>query len=219
MEEKDALQDVIRMVPGYPNALKTLNQDDLIMLKARYFESVFHAIPRDNRCLLIDKFPLNICHIPLIIRLFPNAKIILSLRHPYDVVLSNFMQEYRLNPAMANFLDLADTARTYARVMALWMEYEAFFKITYHSIRYEDLVADTENQIRGALAYLDVDWEPSVLDFYSHAKKKEIINTPSYEAVTQPIYESSTYRWKRYEKALGPVIDSLRRMMTAFGYL
>ena len=58
-----------------------------------------------------------------ILRFFPNAKFILALRHPYDCVLSCFMQNFMLNHAMANFLNLDDSLKLYDLTMSLWKKY------------------------------------------------------------------------------------------------
>ena len=54
--------------------------------------------------------PLNIVHVGEIVKVFPKAKFILALRHPCDCVLSCFMQNFKLNDSMANFLSIEDDA-------------------------------------------------------------------------------------------------------------
>ena len=56
--------------------------------------------------IVIDKLPLNILELPLINQIFPEARYILALRHPLDCVLSCWMQNFKLNPAMANMVEL-----------------------------------------------------------------------------------------------------------------
>ena len=64
--------------------------------------------------LLVDKNPLSLNALPLINRLFPDAKIILALRHPCDVVLSCYITwNFKLNDAMSNFLRLDTAAELY----------------------------------------------------------------------------------------------------------
>ena len=89
---------------------------------------------------IVDKYPLNIIHLGLIAKLFPGARIILAIRHPYDVCLSNFMQLFKLNDAMANFTNIPDTARCYDQVMGLGLQYLKLPALQFHQIRYEDLV-------------------------------------------------------------------------------
>ena len=73
----------------------------------------FNYLQNKNKNITIDKMPLNLVHVGEILRFFPNAKFILALRHPYDCVLSCFMQNFMLNHAMANFLNLDDTLKLY----------------------------------------------------------------------------------------------------------
>ncbi len=118
MEEKPALFDIrstIDTMPGgYPSALASLKETDIQNLRDRYLRNVERHIDRRPGTILVDKLPVNICSIPLIVRLFPNSRIILALRHPCDVVLSNFMQDYKLNDAMANFLAALSIVRKLA---------------------------------------------------------------------------------------------------------
>ena len=64
---------------------------------------------------------------PLILRLFPDARCVDCLRHPCDVILSSYMQYFSLTPAMANFLDFDDTVACYREVMSVWRRYEKHF--------------------------------------------------------------------------------------------
>ena len=78
---------------------------------------------------IIDKMPLNIIHVGEILRFFPNAKFIFALRNPYDCVLSCFMQQFDLNPAMKNFLSIEASANLYDLVMKLWKIYKNKFRL------------------------------------------------------------------------------------------
>ena len=77
-----------------------------------YFKQLDSYKKDKEKKITIDKMPLNIVHVGEILRFFPNAKFILALRHPYDCVLSCFMQNFMLNHAMANFLDLDDSSKS-----------------------------------------------------------------------------------------------------------
>ena len=88
MEEKPALLKARQSLCGvYPSSLATLKEVDIQCLRDIYFQEVNQHISRAPNTMLVDKFPLYIRHIPLIMRIFPNAKIILAMRHPCDVVL------------------------------------------------------------------------------------------------------------------------------------
>ena len=98
--------------------------------------------------------PLNIVHVGEIVKVFPKAKFILALRHPCDCVLSCFMQNFKLNDSMANFLSIEDTAKMYDLVMTLWKQYANSFSINYHYIKYEDVVMNFDKSINNLLNFL-----------------------------------------------------------------
>jgi len=168
--------------------------------------------------VVVDKMPLNIVYLPLALRLYPKAKVILSLRHPCDCCLSCFMQSMRLNPAMASFTSMAGAAALYARVMALWQEIERTLSPDFIAVRYEDLVADTEGTARRVVDFLGLDWTDRVLDHTGHAKSRGMIRTPSFRQVSEPIYSRAVGRWTRYRTMMEPYLDTLAPFARSFGY-
>ena len=105
---------------GYPDSLAKLEANHLAELRQIYFEELDkHLAPEDRSSIVIDKLPLNTIDAGLIHRIFPKASFLFAQRHPCDCVLSCFMQEFRTNDAMANFLDLEDAARLYDKIMDL----------------------------------------------------------------------------------------------------
>ncbi len=222
MEEQAALDHVVAHIAeahgAYPSILGELTVEAVSDLRMRYFANVERSITRQPGTLLVDKYPLNIRHIPLILRLFPNAGIILAMRHPCDVILSNFMQAYKINDAMANFFTLEDAAHCYARVMGLWQNCTELLPVKFHMVKYEALVGDFDTEVRGLLEFLGVGWDEAVLGHIEHAKARGVINTPSYQSVTEPIYQRAKYRWKRYQREIEPVLGELQPFIEAFGY-
>lgn len=221
MEEPTIFMDLLREitpdVSRYPAVLAELDSAKLDALRASYFrEAEKYATPKEG-ALLIEKNPLNICHLPFIVRLFPQARIVHCLRHPCDVVLSSFMQFFDLSPAMANFLTLEDTVRSYAQVMGLWRQCEELVPMNVHTLRYEALVADFAGEISDLLEFLGLDWDDAVRDFARHAKGRQL-RTASYQAVTEGLNTRSQDRWKRYGDKLAPFMDELRPFIEAFGY-
>ncbi len=153
---------------------------------------------KKNNGVYIDKLPLSIIEIGFIKIIFPESKIILSLRHPCDVVLSCFFTSFKINEAMYNFLDFKKTIRFYNEVFDLFLNYERELNLKYHKIKYEDLIYDFKNQIKDLLRYLDLKYEKTLETFYKTAKNRERISTPSYSQVINPLYTSSIGRWRNY---------------------
>lgn len=194
------------------------DRDTRRRMQARYFDLVSEHIELKPGSMLVDKFPLNITRVPLIVRIFPNARFILALRHPLDVCLSCFMHPFGPNEAMLNFARLETTARLYHSVMRLWLRIERELGLRAHRIRYEDLVQDFDTEMRSLLSFLQLPWDERVRDFSAHAAERGKINTPSYQQVTRPLNREALYRWKRYERQLAPIIPVLAPYIWAYGY-
>ena len=223
IEEKPLLTNIIdrfeKKYGSYPNIkiAKITNSDKELMREHyRKLEDYFSQVAKGK--VIVNKLPLNIVHIPYILEIFPNAKIIVALRHPMDSCLSCFFQIFSYNSAMANYLTMEYATTFYSKVMSHYLNVRAAYNANFHEVRYEDLVDDLEKEARELLEYLEVDWDVNVLKFYETAKKRTIINTPSYAQVTQPIYTTSTAKWKNYEENLLEYIPKLERFIQAFGY-
>lgn len=221
LEEKDSLQDVLHAAVLDDAGLRAFLAADAAALAAwrrAYWQRVAEYLPeRRADALFIDKLPLNSVFMPLMQRLFPTARFIFALRDPRDVALSCFMQGFDLNEAMRHFLSIEETARYYAAVMQVGATSAERLGKRVHRVRYEDVVADTEAEARRLLAFLDLAWDPRVLEFQKTARGKRI-NTPSYSQVAEPIYIRATQRWKKYESQLAPVLPVLEPFVKRFGY-
>lgn len=221
LEEKDNLQDLLRDFAVSDAGLQRLGALDYQALepyRARYWARVAEAFPeRDASRLFIDKLPLNTQCIPLILRLFPAARFIFALRDPRDVVFSCFARAFGLNEAMNHFLTLEGAAAYYAAVMQIGRRCLERRDLPIHVLRYEALVEDTEGEARGLCDFLQLDWDPAMLNFQETARRRRI-NTPSYAQVVQPVYRSARARWRHYQEDLAPVLPALQPFVEYFGY-
>ena len=223
IEEQFMVEQLINSLNQLPNGglegLKEIENEPIIKIRKTYFESLESQIQnKNNTKLYIDKLPLNIIHVGEIVRIFPNAKFIVSLRHPCDCVLSCFMQDFELNDAMANFLNLDDAAHLYDAVMNLWTQYTSIFSINYHEVKYENLIENFEPTVRSILNFLELSWDDAVLNYLITAKKRDRIATPSYYQVTKPIYSYAIGRWKRYKKQTSNIYPILEGWIKKFNY-
>jgi len=203
---------------GMPEALVDLTPENVQDLRSIYFQTASQFMEIKPGSVFIDKFPLHITDIPLISRVFYNAKYLLALRHPYDVCLSCFMQSFELNNAMANFMTLEDTANLYIKVMNLWLLCKSKLHINNITVKYENVINNIEDESRKLLDFINVDFDKEVLNFYKNALYSKNINTPSYNQVTKPIYNSSLNRWKKYDKYLKNIKPILSPYLEHFDY-
>ncbi len=194
---EDLMNEVANYPDGYPAALATLDAATRDQLRTRYAT----AVAADRGLLkpvVVDKFPLKMTKAGFIQRVFPEARFLLALRHPYDVVLSCFMQEFLVNEAMASFFSIDDAAAMYDEAFGLWQQYRDAMPLAVHEVRYEDLVADLEGEVRPALEFLGVEWDARVAEFAAHARSRGRIRTPSYSQVSQGLYTSARGRFVNY---------------------
>ncbi|HVC37161.1 MAG TPA: sulfotransferase [Gammaproteobacteria bacterium] len=210
LEEQPTVQAMLEYLAtyagGYPEGLATLTLDQQMALRAAYYQAAATGQQR-----VLDKSPFNTVHAGLIHRVFPEALLIFVARHPCDVCLSCFMNNFEMNSGTQHFTRLETTVSLYCQVMALWQTYAETLPLRCQVVRYEDLVNQPEKELRHLLVGLGVSWSGSVLEHVTHALKRGHIPTPSYAQVYRPIYHDACYRWRRYTDFLQPYIET-------FGY-
>ena len=188
--------------------------------KARdaYFDTARRLTPLQPGKLLIDKNPLSMNYVPVIRRIFPDARIILALRHPCDVVLSCYITNFQPNNAMANFLWLDTAAELYDLTFSYFEKASELLRPAVQTVVYENIVADRDRELRPLIEFLGLDWDNRLLDHQSTARRRGHIKTASYAQVVEPIYTRSAGRWVNYRKHLEPIIPTLRPWAEKFGY-
>jgi tetratricopeptide (TPR) repeat protein len=179
-------------------------------------EAIFDAAVGER--MLLDKNPGMMILLPVINWAFPEMKMLIALRDPRDVVLSCFMQKVPLTPISSNWLTLEGAANYYARTMQTWLAVRTLTQSPWLEFRYEDVVADLEQQARKILDFLGLPWDDRVLRFYEHAREK-MVRSPTYQDVTQPVYRKSVGRWQHYAQHFEPMLETLAPFVKEFGYV
>jgi len=223
IEEKQIIGNWIKEIQKEVNSdlkyLHNINENSAQKFRKMYFDLRNKNIKKNNvKKIFIDKMPLNIIHAGEILRIFPDAKFIMALRHPCDCVLSCFMQSFKMNDAMSNFLNLEDSANFYDSVMKIWQLYVNTFSINLHTVKYEDVVTNFEKSINNILDFLEVTWSKNILEFYKTAQVDRLINTPSYDQVNKPIYKKSLDKWKNYKDQMQNVLPILNKWVKKYNY-
>jgi tetratricopeptide (TPR) repeat protein len=188
------------------NAPGTSMQDTLLRLHeigqdlmARVWEQASDAR------FVTDKMPGNFRTLGLIHLMLPQAKIIHAMREPMDTCFSCYATNF--NKGHHYSYDQGTLGRyyqRYRRMMEHWHGVLPADKI--FDLRYEEIVADPEHHVRQLLEFLGLPWDPACLKFYEN---RRTVSTASVNQVRKPLYSSSVARWKRFEKHLGPLKDSL----------
>ncbi|MBV8911003.1 MAG: sulfotransferase, partial [Gammaproteobacteria bacterium] len=198
-----------RPPPPYPALLGDLSAAECRALGEHYI-----ARTRAQRCTqrpyFIDKMPNNFSYLGFIQLILPKAKIIDARRHPLACCFSIFKQYFARGQEFA--YDLTDLGHFYRDYVALMADFDQSLPGRVHRVFYEQLVGDTETQVRRLLEYCELPFEASCLRFH---ETERAVRTASSEQVRQPIYREALEHWRRFEPwleplkvALGPALES-----------
>ena len=202
----------------YPDDLGELTADEAAQLRAIYFRRVAQVVPDLGTHRLVDKNPLNMLCLPMILRLFPQARIIMCLRHPCDVLLSCYMQPFRSPAFMVMCSSLQRLADGYVQAFEQWQQHVEVFAPRVLEWRYESVVSHFEESVVNLGKFLDIEDASPMAKFSEHARGKHYISTPSYAQVIQGISSKSVNRWHAYRELFAPVLPTLRPVLQQLGY-
>jgi tetratricopeptide (TPR) repeat protein len=193
----------------YPEILGSLTSADVDQLGKGYIDST--RVQRRGSPYFIDKMPNNFQHIGLIHLVLPNAKIIDARRHPMAAGFACFKQLFARGQAFTyDLTHLAYYYRDYVKLMDHW---DAVLPGRVLHMQYEDVVRDTENQVRRLLAYCGLEFEEQCLRFY---ETERAVRTPSSEQVRQPVYTEGLEQWREFDAHLAPLRNALGPLLDRY---
>jgi len=215
---QDALDELAAAGAEYPRRLRDLSPEVLDRVRASYWQRVAKKVKLAPGERLVDKNPLNILRLPVIRRVFPNARVILAVRHPCDVILSCYMQQFRAPDFALLCRSIDSLALGFRRTFDYWYAQSALLAPAVHELKYEEFVRDIESGTRAVTDFLELPWAESMVRPAERAQAKVYISTPSYAQVTQPVNQKSVDRWRRYEKYFDAALPPLEPFLTRWGY-
>ena len=150
-----------------------------------------------------DKTPLNFKYIGFLTNIFPNIKIINCKRNPVDICWSNFKNYFGGSLNFSNDLkDLAQYYNEYESIMKFWNKY---FSNKIYDLNYENLVTNSEEEIKNLIKFCELNWDPNCL---KHYENKRLIKTVSFNQARKPIYKSAIKSANKYEKYLDKLVKN-----------
>ncbi len=220
LEERPALKDAIGEFLTSEWGLKRLSapmRRDLVKFRKLYWDKIRRERVEPAGKVFVDKNPLYLVNLPVVAKMFPNAKVIFALRDPRDVVLSCYRHVFQMNRSMFEYLTLEGAARFYDALMRYSMTCREKLGLDWHELRNESLVEDFEAEARKVCAFLGVEWSAEMSDFAEKSKKR-FIATPSATQVMRGISREGVGQWRRYKNELAPVLAILKPWVERFGY-
>jgi tetratricopeptide (TPR) repeat protein len=195
---------------AYPRALEKFSADELRALGERYLAQT--RIQRKTPApFFIDKMPNNFAHVGFIHLMLPNARIIDARRHPLGCCLSGFKQHFARGQNFS--YDLAEIGRYYRDYVELMAHFDEVLPGRVHRVFYENMVEDTEAEVRRLLEYCGLPFEDAVLRFHENQRA---VRTASSEQVRQPIFRAGMEQWLHFEPWLAPLKEALGDVVSAY---
>jgi hypothetical protein len=167
--------------------------------------------------VFVDKHPFNTLKLPLIAKLFPDARILFSRRDPRDVVLSCWRRRFQMSPHTYPLLTLDGAAALYAATMELAARAEAVLDLNQQVVRHEALVAQFEPQVRLICAFLGLKWTAAMGNLAARVQDRAIA-TPSGAQLARGLSAEGIGQWRRYRSQMAPVLPRLGPWVERFGY-
>ncbi|WP_169714013.1 tetratricopeptide repeat-containing sulfotransferase family protein [Oceanicoccus sagamiensis] len=172
---------------------------DLIQSFRQYLLN-FPLIKEGNEHVIIDKSIENYLYVGLILKAFPSAKIIRLKRHPLDTLLSCYHQFFASGyDHLFNLDSLGKYYVDFQRQMDYW---EDAFPGKIHTVKYENLVSQQEQEIAKLLEYCQLPWDDACLQH--HLSVSNVITASSIQ-VKAPVHTNAIAKWEQHKEQLQSV--------------
>ena len=173
----------------------SLDAADWQLLGRGYLDYLGRTFPGAD--IVTNKRPDMFGHLGMLKAVFPNARFVNTVRDPRDTALSIWFQQFggRLGYA-ADLADIAQHYRQYLRLMAHW---RGIFGESIFDADYDAYIRDPRGVTGRLLEFLGLDWHEGCLDFRGNATR---VRTASVAQVREPLYGTSSGRWRNYERQL-----------------
>lgn len=179
-----------------------------------FLEKLFEpALAAREKTMVAFKTPSDIPHLEFLTDLLPGARYIHITRDGRDVALSQLAKKGSFFLELRGYRSLS-----YANVFRRWVEWEQKavsalsrpgLKVCH--LRYEDLIADTERQLRRLTDFLEIPFESRMLDYADHAHDYPKWEAGSTDVVQRrSVSDGSVGKWQKQTKTL-EILHTLRR--------
>jgi predicted Zn-dependent protease len=205
-----ALRGIRNDATPFPEVLARLSHEELRALGERYIAET-RAVRKTATPFFIDKMPNNCLYVGLIHLILPNARIIDARRHPLACCFSCFKQHFARGQSFTYSLE--DLGRYYRAYVELLTHFDTVLPGRICRVFYEQMVQDTEAEVRRLLDYCGLPFEASCLAFHENERA---VRTASSEQVRQPIFRDALEQWRHYERWLAPLQNVLGPVLEAY---
>jgi len=203
-------------------ALCRLEPAAIAVWRARYWRDVaamggLRSGDDPRATVFIDKAPAGTQWLPIIARLFPEARVLFALRDPRAVVLSCLRSAFAMNALTYALCTLEDAAECYVASMDMAALLRTRVGLPILDVRHEAFVADPVAGLAEVAAFLGIAPDPAMLDVAATMRRR-IVQTPSAPQLREGLTVTLVNRWRRYKKGLQPALPVLQPWVVRLGY-
>lgn len=213
----ERLDEGFTLSAGGLDRLETLSEADADGLRRSYWRVLADGGTATEGRLVVDKLPLNSLRLPMIARLFPEARVLFALRDPRDVIFSCFRRTFRMNAAMREFATLSSTAAFYDAVMTAAAAAREVYTLKVSEVRYESVVSDFTPTIEGVCADLGIAYDAAMAAFADRAQAAAIA-TPSAPQIRRGLFSDGVGQWRAYAALMGDSLEIVDPWVRRLGY-
>jgi tetratricopeptide (TPR) repeat protein len=185
-----------------PEMVAALASKDMGAVARGYLDLVSYRLGTAPR--FIEKLPFNFLYLGFIARAWPAARLVHLVRNPMDACFSMYKQVFTW--AYTYSYSLENLGRYYLAHDRLARHWRAVLGDRLIEVEYENLVADPEGQTRRLLERLGLPFEEACLNF---DRNQAPSTTASSVQVRERVHSGSVNRWKRFERHLQPLRETL----------
>ena len=160
----------------------------------------------NGKHFVTDKMPHNFQYIGLILKVFPEAKIIHVKRDSAATCWSNF-KHYFIGNGLGYSYDLNETVRYFKLYQDLMSFWDQLYGVQIYHLDYDRLTNEQEPETRKLIEHLELGWEDACL---SPQENKRSVRTASQQQVREKVYTGSSQAWYKFEPYLNGVFDELK---------
>ena len=182
--------------------------------------------------MLGEKTPTHLYYVPILLDWFPAAKVVHTFRDPRAIAVSTVKKVEKkkrgslraklprlpawLTERLIRPVEMLHISRAWLEAARLHGEYERKYPERYRLLRFEDLISDPENTIRGVCDFIGVPFVPEMTG------QVEVINS-SYLAGRHGADGFDKQVLERWRDHIGPLASAWwslagRRQLKRFGY-
>lgn len=220
LEERETLLDAQRAFLRDPRdlgRLATAGDAELAPLREAYWARVRAEGATPEGKVFVDKHPLNTFRLPLILKLFPDAKILFARRDPRDVLLSCYRRRFAMSGSAFQLLTLPGAAAYYDAAMRLAERLEPAMAPRTRIVRHEALVDDFDTVMAEVCDFLDLEMVDAMRNFAGQARARAVA-TPSGAQLSKGLSAEGVGAWRRYREQLAPILPQLAPWVARFEY-